>query len=329
MSLIGTLNAGVSALKTFSNSIQVITNNIANVNTTGFKGSRSEYADNFANLLQQASPSPASPGAGSNTASLQLGTGVQLKSVSSDFSQSTLTPTGSSSDLGITGNGFFRVRDVASNVDYVSRSGDFRVDDSGHLVTTDGFRVQGLSDGAATYDATSVGGLLTYTKTPTAPAALGDIKIDFTIAIGAGLTNNTGGAFTDAQVEAGKPAMKAFTVDGLGNVIVGLTNGESFTRGTVLLQNFRDPNALTRAANNLFTGFDAAGPVGGAALSAANNSPGTNGLGRIQVGTLELSNVDLSQQFADIIITQRSFQAGSRVITVTDGMLEEVINLKR
>ena len=82
-------------------------------------------------------------------------------------------------------------------------------------------------------------------------------------------------------------------------------------------------------AGLFYGGFDAAGPIGGTALSAANNSAGTNGLGRMQVGTLELSNVDLSQQFADMIITQRSFQAGSRVITVTDGMLEEVINLKR
>ncbi len=328
MSLVGTLNAGVSALKTFSQSIQVIANNISNVNTTGFKGSRSEYADSFSNLLQQAAPSPGT-GLGSNVPSIQIGTGVQLAGVASDFSQGTLTSTGSNTDLGVSGTGFFRVRDTANNLDYVSRSGDFRLDDQGYLVTSDGFRVQGLSDGAVTYDAVVVGGALTYSKTTTLPTAVGDVKVDFNVGIGAGLTNSTGGAFTDAEVEANKPTMRAFTFDQLGNVVIGLSNGDSFIRGRVLLQNFRDPTSLTRQGNNLFSGFEAAGAVGGVNLTELNNSPGTNGLGRIEVGTLELSNVDLSVEFADMIVVQRSFQAGSRVITVSDSMLEEVINLKR
>jgi flagellar hook protein FlgE len=328
MSLVGTLNAGVSALNTFSQSIQVISNNIANVNTTGFKNSRSEYTDGFSNLLQQAAPAVAS-GVGSNVPSVQIGTGVQLSGVSSNFSQGTLTSTGSNTDLGISGNGFFRVKDTVNNVDYASRSGDFRLDDQGFLVTSDGFRIQGLSDGAATYDATDVGGVLTYTKTTTAPATVGDTQIDFNVTIGAGLTNSTGGTFTDAQVTASKPTMRSFTVDQLGNVIIGLSNGDAFIRGRILLQHFNDPNALTREGKNLFSGLEAAGPVQGISLSAAINSPASNGLGRIEVGTLELSNVDLSQEFADMIVVQRSFQAGSRVITVADSMLEEVINLKR
>lgn len=328
MSLIASLDAGVSALNTFSKGIQVIANNISNVNTTGYKGSRAAYADNFSNMLQQAAPSSGT-GVGSNLDSLQVGTGVHLAAVAGDFTQGTLTSTGSNADLGISGNGFFRVRDSANNVDYVTRSGDFRLDDQGYLVTAEGYRVQGLSDGSATFDATSVNGALTYTKTATAPAAIGDIKIDFSVGIGNGLTNSTGGSFTDAQVEAVKPTMNSFTVDRLGNVIIGLSNGDTFVRGRVLLQNFSDPNALTRQGNNLFSGFDPAGPIGGVDLSAENNSPGTSGLGQIQVGTLELSNVDLSKEFSTMIITQRSFQAGSRIVTVSDSLLEEVINLKR
>ena len=327
MSLVGTLNCGVSALNTFSQSIQVIANNISNVNTNGFKGSRSEYTDSFSNLLQQAAPSPA--GQGSNVTSIQIGTGVQLGNVSSNFSQGTLTSSGSNTDLGISGSGFFRVRDVANKLDFVVRSGDFRLDDNGYLVTSDGYRVQGLADGAATFDAVDSGGALTFVKTATPPAAVGDIQINFDVTIGAGLTNSTAGAFTNAEVEANKPTMRSFTVDQLGNVIVGLSNGDTFVRGRVLLQSFRDPTALTREGNNLFSGFEAAGPIGGVNLTALNNGPGSNGLGRIQVGTLELSNVDLSQEFADMIVVQRSFQAGSRVITVSDSMLEEVINLKR
>ena len=327
MSLIGTLNSGVSALGTFSQSIQVISDNIANVNTSGFKASRAAYSDGFSNLLQQATPSVA-PGAGSNAA-IQIGSGVQLSSVTTDTTQGTLTSTGSNSDLGITGSGYFRVRDTVNNVVYASRSGDFRLDDQGMLVSDRGFRVQGASNGAATYVATSVGGTLTFTQTTTAPTTVGDLKIDFNIGIGNGLTNNTGGAFTDAQVAAAAPKMKSFTVDPFGNIVIGLTNGDTFIRGQVLLQNFTNPGALTREGNNLYSGFTPAGPVGGNTMTIANNAPGGNGLGRVQVGTLELSNVDLSQEFSDMIITQRSFPAGSRVISITDGMLEEVVNLKR
>ncbi len=328
MSLVGTLNSGVSALTTFSRAIQVTSNNIANVNTTGFKGSRSEFQDSFSNLLQQAAPSPSS-GLGSNRDSVQLGNGVRLAAVTSSFAQGTLTTTGSNTDLGISGAGFFRVRDSLNNVDYVTRSGDFRLDDQGYLVTSDGFRVQGLSDGDATFDATAAGGALTFTKTEIAPSSLGDIRITFAVSVGSGITNSTGGAFTDPQVDAKKPTMQSFTVGPQGDVVVALSNGDTFVRGRVLMQNFSDPNALTREGKNLFSGIGSAGPLGGAGLSATNNVPGTNGLGRIEVGTLELSNVDLGQEFADMIVTQRSFQAGSRVITVADSMLEEVINLKR
>ena len=328
MSLVATLNSGVSALNAFSKGMQVIANDIANVNTTGYKGSRAQYSDSFSNLLQQAAPSPAS-GLGSNVPSMQIGTGVQLAGITGDFNQGTLTSTGGNTDMGISGLGFFRVRDTANALDFVTRAGDFRMDDQGYLVTSDGFRLQGLSDGAAAFNAVNDNGAIRYDKTATTPAALGDIKIDFAPAIGSGLTNSTGGAFTDAQVEAGKPTMRSFTIDQFGNVVIGLSNGDTFVRGQVLLQNFRDPNALTREGNNLFSGFEAAGPFGGVGLSGANNTPGTNGLGRIQVGTLELSNVDISREFSEMIVTQRSFQAGSRVVTVSDSMLEEVINLKR
>jgi flagellar hook protein FlgE len=254
---------------------------------------------------------------------------VRLASVTSSHSQGTLTTTGSSTDLGLSGPGFFRVHDAVNKVDYVTRSGDFRLDDQGYLVTSDGFRVQGLSDGVATYDATVVAGSLVYTKTETAPTTIGDIRIDFDVAIGNGLTNSTGGAFTDAEVTANRPTMRAFTIDAQGNVVISLSNGESINRGQVLLMNFRDPNGLTREGKNLFSGFASAGPIGGSTMSAANNTPGANGIGRIEAGTLELSNVDLGQEFADMIVVQRSFQAASRVITVADSLLEEVVNLKR
>ena len=114
-----------------------------------------------------------------------------------------------------------------------------------------------------------------------------------------------------------------------GNVVIGLSNGDTVARGRILLQRFNDSSALTKAGNNLFTGLGAAGPVGGTGLTAANNSAGSNGLGGVEVGALELSNVDLSKEMTDMIVIERSFQAASRVVTVSDTMLQEVVDLKR
>jgi flagellar hook protein FlgE len=83
-----------------------------------------------------------------------------------------------------------------------------------------------------------------------------------------------------------------------------------------------------REGANLYTGLTAAGAIGGGIL-AGSNDPGADGLGLIQSGTLESSNVDLTDQFSQLITTQRSFQAGSRLITVSDSVLEDIVNLKR
>src|SRR5258708_39646771 len=121
MSLIGTMDSGVSALRTFQKGLEVIGNNIANVNTTGFKSADATFTDSFSNILQQSSPAPAS-GAGSDTPAVGLGTGVRLAGISKNFSQGSLSTTGSSSDLGISGNGYFMVKDSASGAYYATRS---------------------------------------------------------------------------------------------------------------------------------------------------------------------------------------------------------------
>ena len=328
MSLTSSLNAAVSALNAFTTGLQVISNNISNINTVGYKSSRTDYSDSFSDILRKSAPAPAS-GTGSNTDPLQVGSGVKIGALNSNFSQGSLNSTGKNTDLSISGGGFFVVRDSANDLNYATRAGDFRIDDSGYLVTNGGFRVQGLSDGAATYSAINDNGALRYVITATPPAAVGDIKVDFSVSIGSGLTNDTAGAFTNAQVEASKPTVRSFRVDQRGDVVMKLSNGDSFNRGRVLLQNFSDPNALTRSGDNLFFGFADSGPIGGLALSDANNGAGTNGLGQIINGALEVSNVDLTKEMTDMIIVQRSFQSSSRIVSVTDSLLEEITNLKR
>lgn len=330
MALINSLTSGVAALRAFSKGLEVIGDNVANVNTTGFKGSRARYEDSFSNALQRSTPSPAD-GSASNTSAMQVGTGVNVASIRQRFTQGSLQTTGLATDLGIAGNGFFRVKNNLSGTEYVTRAGDFRLDDNGLLVTNDGLRVQGLNDGAATFTATVVSGKLVFSKTATTPpATVGDLQVnaDLTVANG-GLVNSTGGAFTDAEIEAAAPKITSFATDKSGNLVLSLSNGESYTRGKVLLMDFSDPSALMREGGNLFSGMDAAGPKGGLTLTEANNTPGGAGLGTIESGTIELSNVDLTEEFSEMITTQRSFQAGSRIITVSDQVLEEVVNLKR
>jgi flagellar hook protein FlgE len=330
MPLIGTLTSGVSALKAFAKGMEVIGDNIANVNTTAFKGARANYATNFGDILQNSASSP-DDGNGSDVISMQVGQGVHVSSIKQDFSQGSLNTTGQATDFGITGNGFFRVRDVQGQKDYATRDGDFRIDDQGFLVTTQGFRVQGLTGGIGNMTATVVNGQLSYTlDSATPPTTVGDLKVDTGLSTVDGtLVNSTGGAFTDAQVNANAPRIMGFGVNSAGDLMLQLSNGDTITRGRVLLQNFQDVNALVRESGNLFSGLQTANPIGGLALSAENNTPGQAGLGQIEQGTLELSNVDLTEEFSQLINTQRSFQAGSRVITTADQVLEEIVNLKR
>jgi flagellar hook protein FlgE len=329
MALIGSLNSGISALRNFARGLEVIGNNIANVNSTAYKGSRTKYTDSFSQFLRQSATSP-SDGNGSNQPAAQIGLGVQISGIQTSFLQGGLTTTGQTTDLAISGAGFFQVRNSQNNQFYATRAGDFRTDDRGYLTTNDGYRLQGLTGGYATYEAVVVNGQLSFNKTDVPPTSVGDILIDFNPTIANGrLTNNTGGAFTDAEVLEQVPKMQSFSFLTNGDLSVFLNNGDSIVGGRVLLMDFNDPTALVREGANLFSGFDAAGVIGNINLTAADNTPGSYGLGSIQGGTLELSNVDLAEEFANMITTQRSFQAGSRIITVSDDVLQEVVNLKR
>lgn len=143
-----------------------------------------------------------------------------------------------------------------------------------------------------------------------------------------GFTDAGLGTRGDIQIDAvGNPtgdttSLKNFNVDASGKIVVVQESGASFVRAQVLLQNFSNPGALIKEGGNLFSGLDEAGPLADIA------APDTNGLGKIAGGRLEMSNVDLAGEFADLITTQRGFQASARIITTTDEMLQELVNLK-
>ena len=149
MALLNSLTSGVSALDSFTQGLEVIGDNIANVNTTAFKSSTINYTDSFSNTLRTSS---SSNGNSSNITSSQLGTGVKVQTVSNDFGQGYIENTGVETDLAIAGDGYFQVVDPVNNNEYATRAGNFRVDDKGNLTTSDGYRVQGLMGGEIEYD---------------------------------------------------------------------------------------------------------------------------------------------------------------------------------
>lgn len=114
----------------------------------------------------------------------------------------------------------------------------------------------------------------------------------------------------------------SFTVDANGVIIGSFSNGLDRNLAQVAIATFANPSGLLKAGDTLFRVSNNSGP---ALIGVA----GTGTRGGIQAGALEMSNVDLSQEFTDMIITQRGFQANSRVITASDEMLQELVNLKR
>lgn len=324
--MIGSLTSGVQAMASFVKGIEVIGNNISNINTVGFKSSTTRFEDTFSNTLQRGT---GNTGLGSNSVTQQIGTGSKIATIKTQFTQGSLQTTGGTSDLGISGEGFFRVRDTLQGLEYVTRAGDFRVDDQGYLVTNTGFRVQGLGLAADDVDSDSDGvpdGDFT-TSDSLDYDSLRDIRIDFRDS-----TN------TDA------PRMESYQIDQGGNVNIFLSDGTSMVRGKILLQRFQDTGALVKEGDNLYSGIADAGPTEpwpdsrasgtlAADFSTATDyealSAAQNGNGRIISGSIEMSNVDLTSEFASMITTQRAFQAASKLITTSDEILQDIVNLKR
>lgn len=277
--MLRSLTSAISGLQSFQGKLDIIGNNISNVNTAGYKSSRTDFADSFSQTLRQAS---------GGVSGVQIGTGVTTNAVTSDFTQGAISPTGVPTDLAIEGEGYFVVQETISGETFYTRAGDFKLDQQGYLVTLTGQRVQGYSDSGLT--------------------TVGDIQID--------ATGAPAGSDPAARVAS-------FSIGDDGTVKVSLSDGTPFTRGQILLQRFNDNQALIKRGNNLFSAGTAAGPVGGPTV------PGSSGLGTIHQGALELSNVNLANEFSNMITAQRAFQATARIISTSDEMLQELVNLKR
>ena len=242
--------------------LDVISNNLANVSTNGFKRSRAVFEDLLYQTVRQ--PGTQSSQTSQVPTGLQLGTGVRPVATARMFTQGNLQATGNNLDLAINGQGFFQVQMPDGTVGY-TRDGSFHRDSQGMLSTSNGFHVQ--------------------------PA----------ITIPANAQSVTIGA--DGTVSVAIP---------------GQTTPQNV--GQLTLSSFVNPAGLEPKGQNLYTETAASGtPTAG--------TPGLNGLGALQQGMVETSNVNVVEELVGMIQTQRAYELNSKAIQTSDQMLARLAQL--
>jgi flagellar basal-body rod protein FlgG len=244
--------------------IDTIANNIANVNTTGFKQGRAEFQD----LLYQNIRTAGTASSSSTTypVGLQLGLGTRPVATARIFSQGDFQQTGNPLDLVIQGQGFFQVRLPSGETAY-TRDGTFHLNAQGALVTAEGNVLE---------------------PQITIPAAAQNVVIG---------------------------------ADGTVSVTLAGQNAAQQV-GSLQLASFQNPGGLNPVGGNLFLATTASG-------DAITGTPGQTGLGTINQGFLEQSNVDIVKEMVNMIVAQRAYEVNSRAIRVADDMLSQINNLSR
>lgn len=293
--MLRSLYSGVSGMKNFQTKMDVIANNIANVNTTAFKAGSVRFQDMISQTVSSAQ-SPSENGLGGVNGK-QVGLGVKIGSIDTIMTGGALQPTNRELDFAIEGEGFFNVTD--GNQTFFTRDGAFYKDYQGNLVTSSGLRVLGVTNG----EPEEIGD--DY-ETPEIDPENPEL-VALNIPGFAGDEENT---------------LQSFSVDGTGQIIGVYADGKKYFIGQVAVTSFKNPEGLTKTGSNNYIDTTNSGtPQVGKA--------GDPGKGVMRQGFIEMSNVDLANEFTDMIITSRAFQANSRSITTSDEMLQELINLKR
>lgn len=414
--MLRSLFSSVSGLRTHQVMMDVIGNNIANVNTTGYKSSSTVFEDTLSQSVRAAG-APAGQEGGTSPA--QVGLGVRLAGIVTNFAQGATQMTGRQTDVAIQGDGFFVVRQGGQTM--YSRAGAFTFDAVGNLVNPEGATVQGwpavagaintngpvrglklpigqvmAPEATATLDVAgnlpadaatgttivnaidifdtqgeAIPTTITYTKTGAnawsvdvtvpdpsgTPVSVGSAAItwdpatatfsassmtltqaalngagyvfagDVTVALGTAdraLTQYAAASTVAAQGQdgAGLGELQTFTMDSTGVLTGVFSNGLKQSLGQVAMANFTNPGGLEKAGDSLYRETVNSG-------LAVVGTAGTGGRGLLAGGALEMSNVDLAQEFTNLVVAQRGFQANSRVVSASDEILQDLVNLKR
>ncbi|GAC43134.1 flagellar basal body rod protein FlgG [Paenibacillus popilliae] len=272
--MIRSMYSGVSGMRGFQTKLDVIGNNIANVNTIGFKGSRAMFKDIMSQTIE-GTTAPNDNSGGVNAK--QIGLGVSLASIDTVHTAGSAMTTNRLLDMRIDGDGFFAVQlGEDQEAPFLTRAGNFYLDASRTLVTADGLNV--LDSGG------------------------GVIQLDDDIT--------------------------SFSISQNGEIIAKRDDGTTEATGVQLgIIKVVNPEGLEKMGGNLYRLTPNAVEDGEAEIVTANDTEA--GTGAIVSGQLEMSNVDLTEEFTEMIVAQRGFQANSRIITTSDEVLQEVVNLKR
>ena len=386
--MLRSLYSGISGLHAHQTMLDVTANNIANVNTTGFKSSSVEFQDTLSQLISGGTGAT-SPETGS-TNPAQIGLGVRVAAIATNFTEGSAESTGKQTDLMINGDGFFQVQ-TGGQTQY-TRDGSLSFDTQGRLVTSDGAFVQGwtatngaISDSGAvgnitlpmnsiaaakaTTTATLTGNLpddaatgtaverdipvedangvqsnlpLTFTKNATGwdvndgTATIGTVTYNNgvlsspgTMTTTSGITINVSGTTGYAGINSlqlgsvdGSAAgtLESYTIGNDGTITGTYSNGTTSAIARIAVASFTNPGGLEKAGDSTYTATASSG-------TATVTTAGTNGTGNLSSGYLEMSNVDLSQEFTNLIVAQRGFQANARIITTSDQILQELVAL--
>jgi flagellar basal-body rod protein FlgG len=242
--------------------IDTIANNLANVNTNGFKKSRVNFQDLMYQNIRNAGSATAS--GGQLASGIQVGMGAKVVAVEKLFLQGDYAQTKNQLDMAIEGKGFFKL--LSGGREVYTRSGAFKMDKEGYICDSQGNRL---------------------------------------------------------QPEFSVPSQTtSITIDSGGRLVASGSDGREL--GNVQIQLFDFPNSagLRSIGQNLFIPSEGSGdPVQG--------NPGTDEFGTISQGFLEMSNVDVVEEMINMIIAQRAYEIGSKVIQTGDDMLQMANNLRR
>jgi len=257
-SALWTAKTGLDAQQT---RMTVVSHNLANVGTTGFKKDRAVFEDLLYQNVKQVGAATSQDS--TSPTGLNLGTGVRVVATEKNYSQGGLNSTGNSLDVAINGRGFFQVALPDGSFAY-TRDGGFKVSAEGALVTSSGYHVQpGI----------------------TIPSGAQSVTIG-----------------TDGIVSAQLAGQSAPT-----------------QIGTLQLTDFVNPAGLQPRGENMVVESAASGP-------AQTSTAGLNGLGTLQQGSLEGSNVNVVEELVNMIETQRAYEMNSKAISTTDQMLQYASN---
>lgn len=307
------MDSAVAGLKAHQNKMDVIGNNIANVNTFGFKSQNYSFTEA---MYQTSSASTGGVNNGDTndsggTNAAQYGYGTVMGTISTDMTASTPSYVGGLNAC-IDGEGFFitssapidgATPDAIKDEDFqYTRVGQFSIDSEGYLVDGNGNYVYGFQPNNGDATATDFDtGTLVRLKAP-----------------------DDGLAFTGDSVQ-----LTSVTINSLGEVTAtvkdpdGGNDGTHVSLGKIAIATFQNQNGLTKTGSGYYTASNSDN-TGESAATVCGGSTAS-----LMTGYLEGSNVDLATEFANMITTQRGFQANSKIITVSDEMLSDLINMKR